>query len=238
MYVAMLPSRSISGRFGSYKSPLASSTTTYLHFHILASSVDAITPLLTLPSPWHVTCSSRLKGLCFRLRDSNTPPFAQPHNMDTQPPELIDEEMASQDSTPISTPADAAPLGSAILDVKESITPAEPLPSASVATKHEYEDADATTEEDQRPAKRARTAEVASVSVTSHFYPASIATRFVLAAAVGLLPTCIVHHVLTALHSHAPPMLVSGAVVSNVMQTLSDFSYRCFCTCCSSGPCA
>ena len=198
--------------------------------------------------------------------------------MNTQPPELIDEEMASQDSAPISTPADNAPLSSAVLHAKESIAtpvdiemkdahnnihappspapsgdsqqattvhrrspspaavnstysaadhpetsipspaspsaaaplPVEPVPSAPVATKHEYEeDPDAMTEEDQRPAKRARTAEVASVSVSFHFYPASIAgQRFCACDRRRFVhPICIIHRFLTALHSHAHSML-------------------------------
>jgi hypothetical protein len=215
--------------------------------------------------------------------------------MNTQPPELIDEEMASQDSAPISTPADAAPL-SAVLQAKESITtpvdiemkdahnihappspapsgdsqqattvhrrspspaavnstysaadhpetsipspaspsaaaplPVEPVPSAPVATKHEYEeDPDAMTEEDQRPAKRARTAEVASVSVSFHFYPASIAgQRFCACDRRRFVhPICIVHRFLTALHSHARTMLRWAPFVK-FYAMLSDFSYPC-----------
>jgi hypothetical protein len=46
--------------------------------------------------------------------------------------------------------------------------PVEPNLSAPVATKHEYEkDADVMTEEDQRPAKRARTAEISPTSIAN-----------------------------------------------------------------------
>lgn len=184
--------------------------------------------------------------------------------MNTQPPELIDEEMASQDSASISTPADAAPPGPAVLSVREPIVPltdidmkdetlhnihappspapsgdsqqattvhrpspspatvngsysaaehpetsipspaspsataplpVEPNSSAPVAIKHEYEeDPDVTTEEDQRPAKRARTAEVASVSVTFKISPLRSQVHiYALANVVGLFTPLVLY---------------------------------------------
>lgn len=64
--------------------------------------------------------------------------------------------------------------------------PVEPAPSAPVATKHEYEeDPDVVIEEDQRPAKRARIAEVASVSFSFNSCLTSIASH-ALVIVVGL----------------------------------------------------
>lgn len=246
--------------------------------------------------------------------------------MDTQqPPELYDEDMASQDSAPISTPADSL-VPAAVLAGKQALittdiemkdeqqnvhAPPSPAPSGdsqhastttlhhhlnrpspspmsapsfsagdhpetsipspaspsgadslsadvdmdlptvtpTSPTKHEHDDdeggPDAMIDEDQRPAKRARTADVASVSVIS-FYHVLVVT---IARHTGqccqvhrnlarsrrrrrfVRSTCIVHRVLTALHIHMHSfMFASGAVVS-IPFNQSKISFPNSCNC-------
>lgn len=178
--------------------------------------------------------------------DSQHAPTTLHHLNRPSPSPMSAPSFSAGDHPETSIPSPASPSGADSLSADVDIDPPAAL---ATPTKHEHDDdeePDAMIDEDQRPAKRARTADVASVSVFSlHYHVPAVAiarhtgcpSRTSKSPARGrrhcrfVCSTCIVHRVLTALHIHMHSfMFASGAVVSITLKQKISFSNSCNCS--------